>query len=151
MREEEMHEPVKLDEGLTEEQLTELLQTLRAPEGVGPQAGFYGRVMDHIEAKRKDSIWSVFLEPAFSFRLAAASVALMVLMGIALFTGAPLTDEQVAFDQPQSSAPYVQVNEDQAAPVLGGKADALHASPVSMMNTEQGREVVLVDLVSYQE
>ena len=141
-----MHEPLKLDEGLTDDQLTELLQSLRAPEGIGPKAGFYGRVMDHIETKRKSSIWSVFLEPAFSFRLAAASVVLMVLMGIALFTGSPLTEDQIAFDQPQSSsAPYVQVNEDQAAPVIGGKADALHASPVSMMDTEHGREVVLVD------
>lgn len=150
-----MHEPLnsKLD-GLTDEELTVLLQSLRAPEGIAPRAGFYGRVMDRVESQRKTSIWSVFLEPAFSFRLAAASVALMLLMGIALYTGGSEIEEQIAFDQPpaQSQIVVVNSNENEPAPALvNGSVDALHAAPVSMMDAEHGREVVLVDLVSYQE
>lgn len=149
-----MHEPLnsKLD-GLTDEELTVLLQSLRAPEGIAPRAGFYGRVMDRVESQRKTSIWSVFLEPVFSFRLAAASVALMLLMGVALYTVGSDVEEQIAFDQqPQSQVVLVDNNENEPAPALvNGSVDALHAAPVSMMDAEHGREVVLVDLVSYQE
>jgi hypothetical protein len=149
-----MHEPLnsKID-GLTDEELTVLLQSLRAPEGIAPRAGFYGRVMDRVESQRKTSIWSVFLEPAFSFRLAAASLALMLLMGVALYTGGSDVEEQVAFDQPPAQSQVVFVNnENEPAPALvNGSVDALHAAPVSMMDAEHGREVVLVDLVSYQE
>jgi hypothetical protein len=128
-----------------------LLQSLRAPEGISPRAGFYGRVMDRVDSQRKSSIWSVFLEPAFSFRLAAASLALMLLMGVALYTGGSETEEQIALDQPQSQVVFVN-NENEPAPALvNGSVDALHAAPVSMMDAEHGREVVLVDLVSYQE
>lgn len=153
-----MHEPLKQD-GFTDEDLTELLLTLRAPEGVGPRAGFYGRVMDHVESKRKNSIWSVFLEPVFSLRLAAASMALILLMGVALYTGSSDSEDQIAFEpvqqqQQQQQDPIIYTNENQAAPVIGAvnsRVDALHAAPVSLMGREQGREVVLVDLVSYQE
>jgi len=153
-----MHEPLKQD-GLTDEELTRLLETLRAPEDVctaGPRAGFYGRVMDRVETQRKSSIWSVFLEPVFSLRLAAASLTLAILMGIALFTtGSSDSEEQFAYEPS-----VVVMDETRAAPALGvassmvspnAGADALHATPVSTMGTEQGREVVLVDLVSYQE
>jgi hypothetical protein len=148
-----MHEPLnsKLD-GLTDEELTVLLQSLRAPEGIAPRAGFYGRVMDRVDSQRKTSIWSVFLEPAFSFRLAAASLALMLLMGVALYTGGSETEEQIALDQPPQSQVVFVNNENEPAPALvNGSVDALHAAPVSMMDAEHGREVVLVDLVSYQE
>ncbi len=150
-----MHEPLnsKLD-GLTDEDLTVLLQSLRAPEGIAPRAGFYGRVMDRVESQRKTSIWSVFLEPAFSFRLAAASLALMLLMGVALYTSGSDVEEQIALDQPapQSQVVFVNNSENEPAPALvNGSVDALHAAPVSMMDAEHGREVVLVDLVSYQE
>jgi hypothetical protein len=141
-----MHEPERLNE-FTDGELTELLRVLRAPDDVTPRAGFYGRVMNRIEAQQKSSIWSVFLEPVFSKRLAFASVAFMLLMGFALFTATPESDEEFAFGTGSSS---VFVNEDQAAPVLGS-VDALRAQPVSLMEPERGRDVVLVDLVSYQE
>ncbi len=144
-REDDMHEPLK-----TDEDLTLLLQTLRAPEDIGPRAGFYARVLERVETQKKSSIWSVFLEPVFSLRLAAASVVLALLMGVALFTTGPSEqEEQIAYE-----AGSVGFDETQAAPVLGSVvagADALHATPVAGMGTEQGREVVLVDLVSYQE
>jgi hypothetical protein len=151
-----MHEPLKQD-GLSDEDLTRLLATLRAPEEVstnGPRPGFYGRVMDRVETQRKSSIWSVFLEPVFSLRLAAASLTLAILMGVALFTtGSGEAEEQFAYEPS-----VVVMDETRAAPALGvsaatiqTSADALHAAPVSTMGTEQGREVVLVDLVSYQE
>jgi hypothetical protein len=146
-----MHEPDGKYE-LSDEQLTELLQTLRCPEGdVAPRPGFYAKVMDRIEAQQKASIWSIFLEPVFSKRLAFASMAMILLLGIALFNANPQDDEDTI-----ATGPGVYFSEDQPAPSLGGQPlsgqmDALRAQPVATMDAEQGRNVVLVDLVTYQE
>lgn len=65
-----------------------LLRALRPEREVDPAPGFYARVIDRIEAQRPSSFWSIFLEPAFSRRLAVAAFALLlVLSGMAL-TGA---------------------------------------------------------------
>lgn len=140
-----MHEPDG-KYNLTDEQLTELLATLRCPEGIEARPGFYAKVMDRIESQQKSSIWSVFLEPVFSKRLAFASMAMILLLGVALFNAAPQEDEEFFASR---EVPYVS-SEDQAAPVLGG-VDALRAQPVATMDAAQFRDVVLVDLVSYQE
>jgi hypothetical protein len=147
-----MHEPdVQHKYEMTDEQLTELMQTLRCPEGdVAPRPGFYAKVMDRIEAQQRSSIWSIFLEPVFSKRLAFASMAMILLLGVALFNANPQDDDDMATIG-GGGAPVVFYSEDQPAPALGGQPDALRAQPVATMDAEQGRNVVLVDLVSYQE
>lgn len=142
-----MHEPDGKYE-LNDEQLTELLRELRCSEDIAPRPGFYAKVMDRIETQQKSSIWSIFLEPVFSKRLAFASMAMIVLLGVALFNAAPQEDEELFAT---GIEPGVYFSEDQPAPALGGRIDALNAEPVATMNAEQGRNVVLVDLVSYQE
>ena len=53
------------------------LQSLRVPEGaVEPAPGFYARVIQRIEERTKDSIWSVFLYSPFGRRVGFASLAL---------------------------------------------------------------------------
>ncbi len=47
----------------------QVLRSLRSPREMAPAPGFYARVMDRIEAQRALSIWSIFLQPAFSRRL----------------------------------------------------------------------------------
>ncbi len=141
-----MHEPDGYE--LNDEQLTELLRELRCPEDVAPRPGFYAKVMDRIETQQKSSIWSIFLEPVFSKRLAFASMAMIVLLGITLFNAAP-QDEEEMFDS--GLEPVASYREDLPAPALGRRMDALRAEPVARMDAEQGRNVVLVDLVSYQE
>lgn len=49
-------------------------------DGVDPAPGFYGRVMDRIEAQRGGTFWNLFLQPLFFQRVAFASAALLVLM-----------------------------------------------------------------------
>ena len=142
-----MHEPDGYK--LNDEQLTELLRTLRCPEDVAPRPGFYAKVMDRIETQQKSSIWSIFLEPVFSRRLAFASMAMILLLGVTLFNAAPQDDDEMFAS---GIAPVVSYgSEDRPAPALGGRMDALRAEPVARMGAEQGRNVVLVDLVSYQE
>jgi len=58
----------------------ELLQSLRAPEGVELLPGFYARVMQRIEERAKESIWAAFVSP-FGTRLAYASLTIAVLLG----------------------------------------------------------------------
>ena len=140
-----MHEPGRRNEltDFNDEHLTALFQELRCPEDVYPRPGFYAKVMDRVEARKTSSIWSVFMEPVFSKRLAFASMALIMLLAAAFVTAIPADDE----------SEIVFYTEDQAAPVLGGstRVDALRAAPVGRMNADQGRDIVLVDLVSYQE
>ena len=59
-----------------------LLRSLRPPEEeIEPAAGFYARVMQRIEERTKDSIWSVFIYSPFGKRLAYASLAIAALLG----------------------------------------------------------------------
>ncbi len=59
-----------------------LLRSLRATgEEVEPRAGFYARVMQRIEERTKDSIWSVFVDSPFGKRLAFTSLAIAALLG----------------------------------------------------------------------
>lgn len=60
---------------------SDALQLLRAPEGMEPAAGFYGRVMQRIEERAKDSIWAGFIYSPFAKRLTYASLAIALLLG----------------------------------------------------------------------
>jgi anti-sigma factor RsiW len=62
-------------------QQNELFRTLRADDDAEPMAGFYSRVMQRIEEKAKDSIWSVFVYSPFGKRLAFASLSIAVALG----------------------------------------------------------------------
>ncbi|BDC47987.1 hypothetical protein F183_A03030 [Bryobacterales bacterium F-183] len=145
---------------LTDQELTELFQALKAPPDLAPRPGFYARVMDRVEAQQKSSIWSVFLEPVFSRRLAFASLAMMLLMGFALLNDNGPDPEfgEMALDA--NNPPIMLMGEDGAAPAIGTPAPSMarhgvaalhHTQPVSLMAPDEGRELVLVDLVSYHE
>jgi hypothetical protein len=112
---------------------SELLRSLRSPTDLEPRAGFYARVMERIEAQPA-SIWSVFLERKFGFRLALASAALVALLGAYLVTSEPSSPEfsstpaVVLTDTPQTASI------DQDGP-----------------RQQQQRDAVLVDLASYRQ
>lgn len=58
-----------------------LLHSLRVAEGaLEPAPGFYARVMQRIEERAKDSIWSIFLYSPFGRRVGFASLALAGLL-----------------------------------------------------------------------
>src|SRR5262249_19031023 len=63
----------------------QLLQGLRAAEEIEPRAGFYARVMDRIEAQAPKSVWSVFSDSPFGRRIAVASMALALSIGVYLY------------------------------------------------------------------
>ncbi|HLH40627.1 MAG TPA: hypothetical protein VKX39_15860 [Bryobacteraceae bacterium] len=63
-----------------------MLREMRA--SAEPRPGFYARVMERIEAQGAVSIWTVFSDSPFARRIAAVSMALVLLAGIFLYTSA---------------------------------------------------------------
>ena len=57
------------------------LKKLRAAEDLEPAAGFYARVLQRIEERQGESIWSIFMASPFSKRLAVASLTIAVALG----------------------------------------------------------------------
>ncbi len=110
---------------------SELLRALRPPEDLEPAPGFYGRVFERIEAQKSASIWNVFLEPLFARRLVYASAVLTVVMGIFLFTSPK--DEMMASTMPE------QILAEEMPP------------PTRLVDLEQDRNTVFVQLTTYQE
>lgn len=109
----------------------DLFASFRVPPETEPAAGFYARVLERIEAQRPVSAWSGFLESPFGRRLAFASLILAVLMGTYLVSTEPAPE--FALRQPG-----VMVSQGQSTPVLGP-------------DHQQDRDVVLVNLATYQE
>jgi hypothetical protein len=106
-----------------------ILQEFRAPEQE-PHPGFYARVMERIETQGPGSIWNLFFESPFGRRIAFASMALAVLLGLFL-----VSSEQFL----PANEPVQLAGEDQPGTVL----TPARGTP--------DRDAVLVNLVTYQE
>lgn len=125
------------------------VRLLRAPAELEPRAGFYARVMERIEAEGA-SIWDLFFESAFGRRIAIASLALALLVGVYLISAERSEDAVVA-------------TSDQAVEVLPGPALdlSLQVQPPSSIPQVQSvglgdiatpdQDSVLVNLVTYRE
>lgn len=122
----------------------EMLRSLKVSQDIEPRAGFYGRVMERIDERRRGSIWAVFLEPAFGRRLAFASAALVVALGTYLVT-TELAEPQIA-QAPSSIAVNLPAPQMSAA-----NASAQAAVPADNARQQQERDAVLVNLASFRQ
>ena len=108
-----------------------LLRSLRVQrDSVEPSAGFYARVIERIESQGVASIWSLFFESAVGRRVAVASMAIALSLGVYL-----VSSERGA--EPDS----VVLDTSQA--VIQGSDGMLTGSPDA--------DAVLVNLVTYRE
>jgi predicted anti-sigma-YlaC factor YlaD len=116
------------------------MRELRAP-APEPRPGFYARVMERIEAQGPVSIWNLFIESAFGRRIAVASLALALLVGIYLISSERSADQPVMAGQ-----------QGQAAVVAGedGPGQVLSIIDHSSLN-QPSEDAVLANLVTYQE
>jgi hypothetical protein len=112
-----------------------LLRTLRPAEELDPRPGFYARVMERIENEGAVSIWNVFSESPFGRRIAAASMALALAIGVYLYTSEQ--PEQATATRQVVFAPSELPGEDQPG------LDLTSGAP--------DRDAVLVNLVTYRE
>jgi len=132
-----------------------LIRQLKPPSQMDPRPGFYARVLERIEAEGAASIWNLFVESAFGRRIALASFALAMLLGIYLVTAERAAEPMVA-DQPamqacsgancgavagQSAASTVSVVAGEDAP----------GAVLSRMEEDSPNDDMLVNLVTYQE
>jgi predicted anti-sigma-YlaC factor YlaD len=108
------------------------LRTLRPSEEVAPAAGFYARVMDRIQARKSASVWWAFVDPVFSRRIAYATLALMVLLGLSMMSTDPLMELN-------ESSPEVLLTEEIVAP------------RVVFDDMDEGRAQLLGTLASFSE
>ena len=124
---------------------TALLRELRAPDSfvAEPRAGFYARVMERIEAEGPVSIWNLFIESAFGRRIAVASMALAILLGVYLVTSERSAGDPMVAVQQVQLQPLVVVGEDGPARII----TQMDQSPAG----QSSEDAVLADLVSYQE
>lgn len=99
---------------------------------VEPGAGFYARVMNRIETQARPSVWSLFGESMFAKRLAYASATFLVLAGVVIVSSNQ-SDQLAAFGDPEV--------------ILAGDE---RYTPVSM-DPQRDREVILVNLATYQQ
>lgn len=109
-----------------------LLRELRAPAGIEPAPGFYGRVMGAIEAQARPSIWSVFLDPVFGKRLMYATMAVLLLLSGYLVGTQP------------GAADYAEA-------VTTPETILVERQPSVGADQQRDRDVILVNLATYRE
>src|SRR5579864_2455370 len=117
------------------------MKELRAPDDAEPRPGFYARVMERIEAQGPVSIWNLFIESPFGRRIAVASLALALLLGVYVISSERAADQPVVASQ--QTQPAVVAGEDAPGRVIGRMDQA------SM--DKSSNDDVLVNLVTYQE
>lgn len=130
---------------------TALLRGLRAPEDFAaePRPGFYARVMERIEAEGPISIWNLFIESAFGRRIAVASMALALLLGVYLVTSERSAEDPMIAEQPSQQA--VPGPLEQQLIVAGEDGPARIITQVDQSAGQSSQDAVLADLVTYQE
>lgn len=106
-----------------------VLHSWRAPERLEPAAGFYARVMQRIEERPKDSIWSAFIYSPFGKRLTYASLAATLLLSSYVIS-------QETQDGHLAGEPAVAQQFHRDVPVVGSR--------------QQQRDAVLVNFLSHQ-
>jgi hypothetical protein len=116
--------------GRLEEHST-ILRSLRVEDDIEPAPGFYARVMERVAAQRNAGVWSAFLDPVFSRRLAYAMLALLILLGVSMMSTDPLMELH-------PTSPEVLLTEEVLEPPVG-------------QDEVQDRDQVLVTLATYDE
>ncbi len=136
-----------------------LVQQLKPPSQTDPRPGFYARVLERIEAEGAVSIWNLFVESAFGRRIALASFALAMLLGVYVVTAERTAPPIVA------SQPALQVcSGANCAAAAGSSAGQVASSTVSVvagedapgavlsrLDEEAPNDDMLVNLVTYRE
>ncbi len=126
---------------------TALIRELQAPADFAAdlRPGFYARVMERIEAEGPISIWNLFIESAFGRRIAVASLALALAIGVYLVTSErSAEDATIALESQQVAA--------EQTIVAGEDAPAREITQVDQPQTDQSsQDAVLANLVTYRE
>ena len=119
------------------EQAAMLRQWRAAEVEVEPRPGFYARVLERIEAQTPSSVFTLFFDSLFGRRIAMASLALALLLGVYVISSEQMAEPQIAGGLPQMElVPDLVSDMPQDFPgVLLGQ----HSAPVGDRRTRPGR------------
>ncbi len=125
-----------------------LIRELRAPEdfAADPRPDFYARVMERIEAEGPISIWNLFIESAFGRRIAVASLALALLIGVYVVTSERSAEDPMIAQQ----APAGELRSRRSWRVKTRPAREITQMDESQTD-QSSQDAVLANLVTYRE
>ena len=126
-----------------------ILRQWRAGADVEPRPGFYARVIDRIEAQGPGSVWTLFFDSLFARRIAMASLALALLLGVYVISSEQMSAPETAVGRsPQAALVSGQVSDlTQDLPV----GDLIDYSHPRLVTGTPDQDTVLVNLVTYRE
>jgi len=109
--------------------------------------------MERIEAEGPISIWNLFIESTFGRRIAVASMALALLLGIYLVSAERSEDPTIALQQtPAASREAGPLNDANPLTVAGEDAPGRVITQMGQSASDQSADdAVLANLVTYQE
>ena len=111
-------------------------------ETVEPRPGFYARVLGRIEAQTPSSVFTLFFDSLFGRRIAMASLALALLLGVYVISSEQMAEPQMAAAMPQAT---LVSDMPQDFPVLSDD------SQPRLVRGTPDQDAVLVNLVTYRE
>jgi hypothetical protein len=130
-----------------------VLRQLRAAE-VEPRPGFYARVLERIEAQTPSSVFTLFFDSLFGRRIAMASLALALLLGVYVISSEQMAEPQVAS---VDALPRVTLVSDQVSDMPQNLPDVFSDGVFSgnaqprLVTSAPDQDAVLVNLVTYRE
>ena len=108
--------------------------------GAEPRPGFYARVLDRIEAQTPTSVFTLFFDSAFGRRIAMASLALALLLGVYVVSSEQTPDPAMVVETVAGS--------DLPDDLPGVFSDQVQPR---MVTSVPDQNAVLVNLVTYRE
>jgi predicted anti-sigma-YlaC factor YlaD len=124
-----------------------MLQQWRAPE-MEPRPGFYARVLERIEAQTPSSVFTLFFDSLFGRRIAMASLALALLLGVYLISSEQMAEPQVAA---VNGLPQVTLVSDRVSDMPQEFPVFTDDSQSRLVTGTPDEDAVLVNLVTYRE
>src|SRR5665213_1255347 len=127
-----------------------MLRQWRSPAAeMDLRPGFYARVLERIEAQTPSSVFALFFDSLFARRIAMASLALALLLGVYVISSEQMADPQVAG---VGALPHVTLVSDTVSEILQNLPDVFSDSgQPRLVTSAPDQDAVLMNLVTYRE
>ena len=125
-----------------------VLRQCRAESETEPRPGFYARVMERIEAQAPLSVWTLFFDSMFGRRIALASLALALLIGVYVISSEQMSGPEIAG---VDGLPTGLVTNLEPNGVTDLPADFVFTGQPRLVAGAPDQDAVLVNLVTYRE
>jgi predicted anti-sigma-YlaC factor YlaD len=132
-----------------------MLRNLRTPAvDAEPRPGFYARVLERIELQTSRSVYELFFDSLFARRIAMASLALALLLGVYVISSEQMAEPQVAN---VDLLPRATLVSDHVSSLPQDLPDIFSDNVFSdnpqprLVTSAPDQDAVLVNLVTYRE